>query len=59
MKTPGRPPLPPGERRRDVNLRLHPLCLAQLDELTAQTGQPRARLIERAVAELHIQLTEQ
>lgn len=49
----GRPPLPAGEARQDMNVRLHPLTLKQLDEMSVWLKQPRARIIERAVAELY------
>lgn len=49
----GRPPLPPEEARRDMNLRLHPLTFAQLERMSAALKLPRTRIIERAVAELY------
>lgn len=49
----GRPPLPPDEVRQNIKLRLHPMCLEQLDELSEALKLPRARIVERAVAELH------
>lgn len=51
----GRPPL--NEPRQNITLRLAPITLAQLADLATRTGSPRARLIERAVAELYMEMT--
>jgi len=49
----GRPPLPDGEQRQTINLRLQPVTMEQLEDLSKRLRTSRARIIERAVAELY------
>lgn len=49
MKRPGRPPLPPEERRVDTHMRLRPDTLRLLDELAKLDGTSRTDVVEKAV----------
>lgn len=46
---PGRPALPPDERRIMVALRLRPELLSKLDALAASLGLPRVGMVERLI----------
>lgn len=46
---PGRPALPPEERRIMVAFRLRPELLAKLDAFAASLGLPRVGMVERLI----------